>query len=55
MKYIYIVSINRTLGSRHWYLDRVYSKKQNALIRAKHIKKKFKGGGYNIERYRLYD
>ena len=55
MKYVYIVNFNRRLGSRHWYMDRIYTTKKEAIKRGKRIKEKFSKGGYCIEEWRLYE
>jgi len=55
MKKIYIVDINRHLGSRHWYMDRIYLYKKDAIQRGKQITKKFPNGGYNITEWKLYE
>jgi hypothetical protein len=55
MKMVYVVDINRTLGGRHWYMDRIYLKKKDAIKRGKWIMTKFPNGGYHITEWRLYE
>lgn len=54
-KYVYVLYINRKLGTKHWYIDRIYIKEKNANIRGKIITSKFKKGGYTIEKWRIYE
>lgn len=55
MKTVYVVDVNHNLGSRHWYMDRIYAKKSDAQKRGKWIKEKFKKGGYSITEWLLYE
>ena len=54
MKNVYVIDVNRNLGSRHWYMDRIYTTKKEATKHGKWIKEKFKNGGYTITEWRLY-
>jgi hypothetical protein len=55
MKYIYIVYLNDIKGSRHWYMDRIYTTKKSAEKRISKIKPKFGKGAYLIDKWKLYD
>ena len=55
MKIVYVTDVNRNLGSRHWYMDRIFVKKSDAIKRSKWVKEKFKNGGCCITEWRLYE
>lgn len=55
MKYIYMLFVNRTLGGKHWFIDKCFISKKSAEKYAKKVMRKFPKGAYNIERERLYE
>jgi hypothetical protein len=55
MKKVYIIDVNKELGSRYWYMDRVYITKVNAIKRGEEFKRKFPKGGYTITEWRLHE
>ena len=53
MKKVYVMYFNRNLGTKQWYMDRIYSTKAKATKRGKELIKKFPNGGYDITKWGL--
>lgn len=55
MKYVYIVFGNRTIGSRHWYQDKVFLNELKAKNYVDKLFKKFPKGAFKVEKEKVYE